>query len=158
MFVTVCRFHSSLIFAGKAYPRQNWGRSHKSFWSKLTLFVSYTISEDWEKNVCSYETVNLSKQGENNYTGLHSIGRLCVSSANNRLGRKELKVTNPLAYYDMAWMTAVKSFIVQAYCGCYLDMMRPIKVYNITKLIFMKTIGLHEKKKTFLFPFHKCLF
>ncbi len=69
-------------------------------------------------------------------------------------------MTNTLAYYDTEQMTSVKSFIVQAYCGCYLDMMRPIKVYNITKLIFMKTIGLHEKikKKTFLLPFHKCLF
>ncbi len=46
--------------------------------------------------------------------GLHSNGRLLALPTNNVLGWKRMAVTNTLAYYDMATIKAVKSFIVRA--------------------------------------------
>ncbi len=41
-------------------------------------------------------------------------GSLLVLPTNIRLGWKSMQVANTLAYYDIAKITAVKSFIVQA--------------------------------------------
>ncbi len=41
-------------------------------------------------------------------------GSLLVLPTNIRQGWKSMQVANTLAYYDMAIITAVKSFIVQA--------------------------------------------
>jgi hypothetical protein len=46
-------------------------------------------------------------------TGLHPNGRIIALPANIRLGRKLMAVSNTLAYYDTATITAVKSFIIQ---------------------------------------------
>ncbi len=40
--------------------------------------------------------------------GLHSIGKLLALPANIRLGWKQIAVTNTLAYYDAATITAFK--------------------------------------------------
>ncbi len=44
------------------------------------------------------------------FTRLHSNGRLLALFANIRLGWKWMEVSNNLAYYDTATITAVKSF------------------------------------------------
>ncbi len=46
--------------------------------------------------------------------GLHSNGRLIALPTNNGLGWKRMAVTNTLAYYNMATVKYVKSFIVRA--------------------------------------------
>ncbi len=47
------------------------------------------------------------------FTGLHSNGWLLALTANIKLGWKLMEVANTIAYYYMAKITAVKSFIVQ---------------------------------------------
>ncbi len=46
--------------------------------------------------------------------GLHCSGRLLALPTNIRLEWNLMAATNTLAYYEMAKITAVKSFIVQA--------------------------------------------
>ncbi len=47
------------------------------------------------------------------HMGLHSNGRLLALPANVRLGWKGRPFTNTLAYYNIATITTVKSFIAQ---------------------------------------------
>jgi hypothetical protein len=70
VFASSIHFHTSLIFAGKAYQ-----------------IIAHAM--------------------------LHCNGRLIVLPANIRLGWKLMEVANTQAYYDMATITAVKSFMVQ---------------------------------------------
>jgi hypothetical protein len=46
--------------------------------------------------------------------GLHCSGRLLPLPTNIRLKFKRMALTNTLAYYEMATITSVKSFMVQA--------------------------------------------
>jgi len=86
----------------------------------------------------------------NHFSSAPLKGRLQASPKNTILGWKFLPETNTLAYYKNPYITAVKSFIVQApegdRCDSYVIHLFKIKLnfFNVQNIDYETACGIHK--------------